>query len=150
MSDNDDLVVVEKQFNEFFRAGEDIEEIDEEEIARRQRSEYILELAKNWQPFTSTDTYKCPDAGYYGGFAYNDPVISKKLRGAASEMLKMIGKRLLAGGADLTKISFPIKCMCPTSQLALMPTLQSTMTVYINKAAMIEDRVERMRLLITQ
>ena len=84
-------------------------------MARRQKKEMIMELARNWKPFTRSDEYKCPNAGYYGGFSYTDPVISKKLRGAASELLKMVGKRILAGGADLTRISFPIKCMCPTS-----------------------------------
>ena len=62
--------------------------------------------------------------------------------------MKMIGKKLFSG-ADITKISFPIKCMAPTTTLELMPTLQSTMVIYLNKAASISDPVERMKLLMT-
>ena len=60
----------------------------------------------------------------------------------------MIGKKLFSGSTDLTKISFPIKCMAPISTLELMPTLQSTMVVFLNKAASIEDPLERMKLLM--
>ena len=61
----------------------------------------------------------------------------------------MVGKKILSGQFDLTKISFPIKCMAPISTLELMPTLQSTMCIYLNKAAAIDDPVERMKLLMT-
>ena len=61
----------------------------------------------------------------------------------------MIGKKIFSGKMDLTRISFPIKCMAPISTLELMPTLQSTMVVYLNKAASISDPLERMKLLMT-
>jgi len=73
----------------------------------------------------------------------------KKLRSAATEVVKMIGKKIFSGKMDLTRISFPIKCMAPISTLELMPTLQSTMVVYLNKAASISDPLERMKLLMT-
>ena len=60
----------------------------------------------------------------------------------------MVGKKLFSGDTDLTKISFPIKCMAPISALELMPTLQSTMVVFLNKAASIDDPVERMKLVM--
>ena len=74
--------------------------------------------------------------------------VQKRLRSCATEIMKMIGKKLFSG-ADITKISFPIKCMAPTTTLELMPTLQSTMVIYLNKAASISDPVERMKLLMT-
>ena len=39
--------------------------------------------------------------------------------------------------------------MCPVSTLEIMPTLQSTMVIYLNKAAAITDPLERMKLVIT-
>ena len=60
----------------------------------------------------------------------------------------MIGKKLFSGNFDITKISFPIKCGAPISVLEIMPTLQSTMSVYLNKAASISDPVERMKLVM--
>ena len=60
----------------------------------------------------------------------------------------MVGKKLFSGQTDLTRISFPIKCMAPISTLEIMPTLQSTMCVYLNKAASIQDPLERIKLLI--
>jgi hypothetical protein len=62
--------------------------------------------------------------------------------------MKMVGKKLFTGNFDLTKTSFPIKCMAPISTLELMPTLQSTMNIYLNKAASVTDPLERMKLLM--
>lgn len=95
----------------------------EEERRRMARALEIQELAKQFQVSTLSDHYKCPNAGYYGGFACTDTVLMKRLRSAASEIVKMIGKKLFSGKTDLTKISFPIKCMAPISTLELMPTL---------------------------
>lgn len=61
----------------------------------------------------------------------------------------MIGKKLFSGSIDLTRISFPIKCMAPISTLELQPTLQSTMPILLNYAASISDPVERMKLVMT-
>ena len=60
----------------------------------------------------------------------------------------MVGKKLFSGNFDLTKISFPIKCMTHVSALEAMPTVQSTMTIYLHKAASTNDPVERMKLLM--
>ena len=120
----------------------------EAERQRMARALEIQELAKQFQISALTDHHKCANAGYYGGFSCTDSVLMKRLRSAASEIVKMIGKKLFSGKTDLTKISFPIKCMAPISTLELMPTLQSTMVIYMNKAASIQDPVERMKLLM--
>jgi len=80
-------------------------------------------MAKNWEVSTLDGAHRCPTAGYYGGFACTDTVLMKRLRSAATEIVKMVGKKLFSGKTDLTKISFPIKCMAPISTLELMPTL---------------------------
>lgn len=70
------------------------------------------------------------------------------MRSAGTEIVKMVGKKLFSGNTDLTKISFPIKCMAPISTLEIMPTLHSTMVVFLNKAASISDPLERMKFVI--
>ena len=120
----------------------------EEENQRMARALELQEIAKQFQVSTLTDHTRCPTAGYYGGFSCTDAVLLKRLRSAATEIVKMIGKKLFSGKTDLTKISFPIKCMAPISTLELMPTLQSTMVIYLNKAAAIKDPIERMKLLM--
>ena len=109
----------------------------EEERQRMARALELVEQAKQFQISALTDYHRAPNAGYYGGFSCTDTVLLKRLRSAATEIVKMIGKKLFSGKTDLTKISFPIKCMAPISTLELMPTLQSTMVIYLNKAAAI-------------
>ena len=124
------------------------EEQDEAERLFQERASQILELAAQFTPSTLTGDYKAEDAGYYGGFECKDKALLSKQRSAATEIVKMVGKKLFSGSSDLTKISFPIKCMTSISTLELMPTLQSTMNVLINRAAMETDPVERMKLTI--
>ena len=38
------------------------------------------------------DDYRDPNAGYYGGFTLTDSELSSKLRSAAKELLKSVGK----------------------------------------------------------
>ena len=46
-----------------------------------------------------------------------------------------MGKKLLTGKFNLTTISFPIKCMCPTSMLELIALIIGVNTLYMNAAA---------------
>ena len=124
------------------------DEIDEEEIRFSERAAELRQIAKCFAPSQLSGDYRCPNAGYYGGFTCTDAALMKRLRSALTEIVKMVGKKLFSGSIDLTKISFPIKCMCPVSTLELMPTLQTTMVVYLNKAASISDPLERMKLVM--
>ena len=63
------------------------------------------------------DDYRDENAGYYGGFQLTDPELTSRLRGAAKELILMAGKKILNGEFNLTRISFPIKCMCPKTIL---------------------------------
>lgn len=141
---------MQKLAYEYFHCGEEEKESeqDEEEIKFQARAAEIREMAKRFVPSKLSGDYRCPNAGYYGGFTYTDAALLKRLRSAATEIVKMVGKKLFSGSTDLTKISFPIKCMAPISTLEIMPTLQSTMVVYLNKAASISDPLERMKLVM--
>lgn len=57
----------------------------------------------------------------------------------------MAGKKILSGSFNLTKISFPIKCMAPVTMIEMIPTMQSTCSIYLNHAALSKDPLERFK-----
>ena len=61
----------------------------------------------------------------------------------------MAGKQILSGKFDLTKISFPIKCMCAKSILEVQPAIQSVFSYYLNYAASVSCPIERMKIFMT-
>ena len=96
------------------------EEVKDEilkEKEREERANEILEQARQWTVSEYDDDKKCGNAGYYGGFQLTDDEVTGRLRGAAKELIVMAGKKILNGEFNLTKISFPIKCMCPKTVL---------------------------------
>jgi len=63
------------------------------------------------------DDYKSQDTFKKGGFILKDKIILDRLRSSASEVIKIIGRKLFTGDFNLTTISFPIKCMSAKSIL---------------------------------
>ena len=62
----------------------------------------------------------------------------------------MIGQKVLSGDLNLTRISFPIRCMSPRTMLMTMTGFATTLPVYMNKAAATtNDPVERLRLVMS-
>lgn len=106
-------------------------------------------LASHFTKFQHHDDFKTNDTPYYGGFEIKDPALQAKLRSAATELIKSAGKKIMSGNFNLTTISFPIKCMSPKSLLQRVPDIQKCFSFYLNYAASIEDKVERMRAVIT-
>lgn len=60
-----------------------------------------------------------------GGRICEDPKQVDKIRSIGKEMIKIIGKKIISGDFNLTKIPFPIKAMVPKSALESV-TLAST------------------------
>lgn len=52
-----------------------------------------------------------------GGKICGDPQQIAKVRGIGKEMIKEIGKKLITGDLNLTKVTFPIKAMVPRTAL---------------------------------
>ena len=52
-----------------------------------------------------------------GGRICEDPKQVDKIRSIGKEMIKIIGKKIISGDFNLTKIPFPIKAMVPKSAL---------------------------------
>jgi hypothetical protein len=64
-------------------------------------------------------------------------------------VLKQIGRKILAGDFNLTTVSFPISCMIPTSALEKSLASATFFPFYISRAAMFQDPIERMKLVVT-
>lgn len=64
-------------------------------------------------------------------------------------MIKLIGKKIISGDFNLTKISFPIKVMVPRTALE-NSTMSCCMSPYfMKKACEANDPVERFKYVIT-
>lgn len=83
------------------------------------------------------------------GWENKNDQFKSALRSVGKQIIARIGRSILQGKLNLTKISFPIKAMIPES--ALQKSLNSTLLfpLYLNKAAHLEDKIERMKLVIT-
>ena len=71
-------------------------------------------------------------------------------------MIKLIGKKIISGDLNLTRISFPIKAMVPktaleNSTLACIKLFYEgcTMPYYMNKACETNDPLEKMKFVVT-
>ena len=62
--------------------------------------------------------------------------------------MKNLGSSVWSGKFNLTKMSFPIKCMAPVSILEIMPESQSSSCIYLNHAAGLKDPIERFKLVM--
>lgn len=60
-------------------------------------------------------------------------------------MIKLIGKKLISGDLNLTRISFPIKAMVPKTALENSTLGCSTMPYFLRKAAESPDPLEKMK-----
>ncbi len=69
-------------------------------------------------------------------------------RGVGKYMLKQIGRKFLSGDLNLTTVSFPIKAMIPKSALELMLYQTILFPLYINRASLCNNAVERLKLLM--
>lgn len=116
----------------------------------RTRAEEILDLARNWKPIDKHDDYRAPDAAKEGGFILDDPVVLTKFRSALKDLIAQVGRMLLSGKFELYKVSFPIKAMSPVSILRLIATCSIHTPLYLNAAALSNDPIERMKLVMTQ
>lgn len=64
-------------------------------------------------------------------------------------MVKLIGRKILSGELNLTKISFPIKACAPKTALKNSIDCCSIFPHYLNQAAQSKDPQERFKLTVT-
>jgi len=72
-----------------------------------------------------------------------------KIRSIGKEMIKIVGKKIISGDLNLTRISFPIKVMVPKTALE-NSTMSCCMNPYfMRKACEAKDPLERFKYVIT-
>jgi hypothetical protein len=78
-----------------------------------------------------------------------DKVQVNKIRSIGKEMIKIVGKKIISGDLNLTRISFPIKAMVPKTALE-NSTMSCCMNPYfMRRACETSDPVERFKYVIT-
>lgn len=63
-------------------------------------------------------------------------------------MIKEIGRKLITGDLNLTKVSFPIKAMVPRTALETATYSSCTFPLYMALAMKTKDPVEKMKYII--
>lgn len=98
---------------------------------------------------TDTDEYKPQYANLYsGGMDFSDVNTTSMIRSTGWELIKFIGKKLISGDFNLTKVSIPIKVMVPISILHHISNSHFNVPLYLNLAALSNDPLQRMKLAI--
>lgn len=100
----------------------------------------ISELKDEFRPFYSS---------LKGGILLQSDEIHSLIRSAGYEVIKLIGKKILNGDFNLTTVSFPIKVMLPKTILQTLALSIFQMPIYLNIASGLNDKIERMKLIIT-
>lgn len=104
-----------------------------------------IERAKEWKPSKFNDNYRIPEAGPKGGLPLVDPKAQSQLRSVGKEIIKTVGRDILKGKFNLTTISFPIKCMQPTTSLHNTIKSMTLGPLYFTRAALSANPIERLK-----
>jgi len=84
------------------------------EEEREAHKRELLEKASNFTYFKDRkDDFRAETASSAGGFELRDADLTYLLRSAGTELIGMVGRKILSGDFNLTRISFPIRCMSP-------------------------------------
>lgn len=93
------------------------------------------------------DEFRPAPTNKNGGIDFNNKYVTDLLRSTGKEFIKQIGKKLITGDFNLTKIPFPIKIM--TSKTFLQATSLSLFQFpYFMNLAVNQSPLEKMRLVI--
>ena len=112
----------------------------------------------SFKNFPNDDEVRHVEGYEKGGRICADKKVVSKARSVGKEMVKQIGKKILSGSLNLTKVSFPIRVMIPKTALETavhgsnkfnLINLASIFPLYITKATMTPDFLERFKLVIT-
>lgn len=121
----------------------------DEELIDPVMKDEIMDEARNWTPSTMTGDYRMKEASSKGGFALRDKDLTSKLRSAGKEAIYRIGRQLLSGKLNLIGIAFPSRCAADYSMLQALAGMAQVNPYIMNAAALTEDPLERIKLLIT-
>ncbi|CEM02035.1 unnamed protein product [Vitrella brassicaformis CCMP3155] len=83
-----------------------------------------------------------------GGLLLADRDTFVLVRSVAKEVLKWIGRQILSGNFNLTRISFPIRCSKPGSSLQTTTLACTYVPLYLRRAAASRNPIERLKLVV--
>jgi hypothetical protein len=114
----------------------------------RIKGEKLEPVITVWQPIAENDDYRLPNAYKTGGIPVPSEEVQSKIRSVGKEMVREIGRKLLNGDFNLTRVSVPIRCM--QAATALHNTLKSAILSppYLAYAGSISDPIERLKLVV--
>ena len=114
----------------------------------RVKGEKLEPVITVFQPIQEKDDFRLPNAYKTGGLPVPSEEIQSKIRSVGKEMVREIGRKLLNGDFNLTRVSVPIRCM--QAATALHNTLKSAILCppYLAYAGSIQDPVERLKLVV--
>lgn len=72
----------------------------------------------------------------------------KTIRAIGRHIVKQIGRQVLTGNFNLNTVSFPIRAMIPKSALEKALNATCLFPLYINKAVIVQDPIERVKIYI--
>lgn len=99
--------------------------------------------------FANEEDHRHEFAYSKGGKICPDKIQVNKIRSIGKEMIKIVGKKIISGDLNLTRISFPIKAMVPKTALE-NSTMSCCMNPYfMKKAVEAKDPLERFKYVIT-
>ena len=99
-----------------------------------------------FRPITDLrDDFRHPDAHKDGGFPLNDAAVIANYRNAFKDIVKQLGKTIFSGKFNIGSVSFPISCMSHQSIIYLIATMSIHAPIYMTRAALATDPVERSR-----
>lgn len=109
----------------------------------------LVRAAREFQYSELKGDYRVSNCYKSGGFALLDNDVRDKLRSVAKEIIRQMGRKILNGDFNLTRVSFPIKCM--QGNTALHNCMKSTCMgpLYLTRAGISSDPIERIKLMIT-
>ncbi|CAD8208744.1 unnamed protein product [Paramecium octaurelia] len=110
--------------------------------------ELISQAVSNFKPLQSKEESRSTLAHKDGGKVCKNKKLIRTLRAIGKELIKQIGKQILSGNLNLTTVSFPIKAMIPKSALEKVLMSSCLFPLYINRAVLEKDPIERMKLII--
>lgn len=77
----------------------------------------VMQLVLAYKYFPNLEDVRHQEGYAKGGRICADQKVVSKARSVGKEMVKQIGKKILSGSLNLTKVSFPIRVMIPKTAL---------------------------------
>lgn len=121
--------------------------LEENYLSMSKLYELFLEEVSQLKISDFDDIYRPNQANKKGGIDFHNDEVTSMIRGAGTDIIKQVGKKILSGDFNLTTISFPIKVMIPYTMLQACGRSAFQLPYYMHLCQG-KDMVERLKLTI--